>query len=537
MIDFRWRHALTILVALTALVFFQYRQTLFYLLDVWRDVVEGEYAHGYLVLMIAAYLVWINRARLRRSPPCPRFRLLPLLAAGVGLWVLAGIVDVQVAQAAGLWLVVGALGWLVMGDRVAAILFFPFVYVLFAIPVWSPLSQVLQDLTAEVVFHVARLINIPAYRQDNLIVLASGSLSIEEACSGLRYLLAMLTLSSLYAYLNYRRLHARLLVVGVASLAAVLSNLIRVFVVVYIGYTSEMQDPIVNDHLMLGWYIFSAIVFLLLIVDVRLSRHFVAAADKPPCSSSVDRLAQPCHRSRAALLAGGVCALALLLAGPAVLDTVLTQNRQAMARQQDEAWQLRLVNDIGHWHSVETAVDDRWRPLFAGARTARRDYLDDNGGEAGAQAPVTLFVAYYAAQEQGVELINELNAVTNRKIWKTRYARGRRLARGTLEVLEQRVTNGKMERLIWYRYQVDGRALTNRYLAKLLQAWAVLKGRPEAAAMVASVPVRGDIGHARQRLTDFFEAVDTASATRPLYRMKKTGNADAGAPYSDGRLP
>ena len=51
---------------------------------------------------------------------------------------------------------------------------------------------------------------IPALRIENMIVLPAGKLSIEEACSGLKYFLVAMTLATLYAYLNYETLRSRL---------------------------------------------------------------------------------------------------------------------------------------------------------------------------------------------------------------------------------------------------------------------------------------------------------------------------------------
>jgi exosortase A len=217
-----------------------YRETVSYLTGLWNELKIGEYAHGYLVVAISVFLVVRERRSLAALTPCPNYwALLAVVAAGL-LWMAAALADVEAAQAVGLWLLVLAVVWAVLGNHVTAKLLFPILFIGFALPIWFPLSPVLQDLTADVVFWVVRLLRVPAFREENLIVLPAGKLSIEEACSGLRYLLAALTLGTLYAYLNYTTLRSRLVVVLIAAGAAVLANMLRVFIVVYLGYATDM---------------------------------------------------------------------------------------------------------------------------------------------------------------------------------------------------------------------------------------------------------------------------------------------------------
>jgi len=66
---------------------------------------------------------------------------------------------------------------------------------------------------------------IPALRIRNMAVLPAGKLSIEEACSGLKYFLAAMIQAMLYACLNYETLRSKLVVVLVSAEAVVLLNI------------------------------------------------------------------------------------------------------------------------------------------------------------------------------------------------------------------------------------------------------------------------------------------------------------------------
>ncbi len=268
-----WRVAGLSVVVLLLLTTVLYWQTLLYLTSLWNEVKIGEYAHGYLVVAISVYLILQNRRTLLSLNPCPDYRALPAVLAASLLWTVAALVDVEMMQSVGLLLLVLAVVWAALGNKVTRALLFPILFIGFAIPIWFPLSPLLQNLTADTVFGIIRMLGVPALRQENVIVLPAGSLSIDEACSGLRYLMAALTLGTLYAYLNYTSFRARLVVVLVSAGAGVLANMLRVFIVVYLGYTTDMQHPLVHDHLMMGWYLFGGLVAVLLFLDARVQRH------------------------------------------------------------------------------------------------------------------------------------------------------------------------------------------------------------------------------------------------------------------------
>ena len=482
-----------------------YFSTIEYLAAVWGDISVGEYAHGYLVLAIAAYLVAINRFRLRALTPCPEFRILPLLALAVCFWLLAAIADVQLAQALGLWMILLTLLWAALGTRVALLLLFPVLYILFALPIWFPLSQVLQDLSADVVFYVTRLLHIPAMRQENLIVLSYGTLSIEEACSGLRYLMAALTLSTLYAYLNYRSAVARVVVVLVAASAAIVSNFIRVFIVVYLGYKTDMQHPLVYDHLMLGWYLFGGMVVLLLIVDNRLAKWLSLPGGPDLSLVNLNAGKHQCEKSLSTQLVVWLLVAVLLISGPLLLRLLTMADGDPGSAANSVS--VSLPQSIGQWNRKPFDEKDGWRPVFHGANELQAVY--EKGGE-----QLTVYVAYYARQQQGAEMINDFNKISNKKVWHTLYTRDRMQQYKTGIVREQKLAKSNdvhkrhLNKLVWYQYSVAGRQTVNLYMAKILQAIGVLTGKPQAYVMAVAIPVSAETRQARKVLADFFADVN-----------------------------
>ena len=519
-----WSLAATLIAFVLLLTMIFYQQTVWYLIGIWNEISIGEYAHGYLVLAISLYLVIYNRKRLAKLSPCPAYSVLPLVFLTVFLWLAAALVDVEMLQAVGLLAVVFTVTWALTGHQVMKVLAFPILFIGFAIPVWFPLSPLLQNITADVVFWIIRIIEVPAFRQENLITVPAGVFSIEEACSGLRYLLAALTLGSLYAYLNYVTLSGRVAVVLIAAATSLLANIIRVFIVVYLGYATEMQHPYVDDHLMLGWYLFGGLVAVLLFVDARFYRHASAientTAESTATGDVVEEMAKEessivensnatisCQKGRSQyFIIAGLCVFVLSI-GPVI---VYQQNNQQQTS--GPAINVVLPGGIEGWSGPKTSTND-WEPQYLGAISAKSDYRVRGEN-------VSLFIAYYPFQKQGTEVINDLNRISNKKTWRTKYSHARYKHLQAFDVMEQVIENSKNEkRLVWYWYNIGGQLTVNKYKAKLLQLTGLLMGQPQAYMVAVSVPVKDDVEQSREFLQNVVDDLKM-----PLANLQITGS-------------
>ena len=485
-----WRIVVVSIIGLLLLIFFLYQQTIWYLIGKWNQLEDGDYGHGYLVLLISAYLIFYNRQRLVDLMPCPEYRAISVVLTACMLWLVATLVDVEMLQAAGLLLLVLSLVWTVMGAQVTRILVFPILYIGFAIPIWFPLTPVLQELTAEVVFWLIRVLEIPALRIENMIVLPAGRLSIEEACSGIRYFLAALTLGTLFAYLNYVTLRDRLIVVLISAGAGVLANLLRVFIVVYLGYTTEMQHPLVRDHLMFGWYLFGGIMVVLLIIDAIIHRVRYTgsnntvnlAVDEAVTSDQLsgEQASEsqgpgskiPCNKTKLSFIAATLSAALLVFAGPAMVFWISNQPSSASYPAQ-----IKLPSMTGEWSVIDSGDDD-WVPIYSGAIEHRMIFKDENNRE------IHLYLGMYPTQKQGEELIYDSNRISDNKVWKTRYERAKPYNAGSQQVLEQILDKKDgAKRLVWYWYHVAGMDTVSKYQAKALQVLGLVNGKRQASVV------------------------------------------------------
>jgi len=152
-------------------------------------------------------------------------------------------------------------------------------------------------------------------------------------------------------------------------------------------------------------------------------------------------------------------------------------------------------------------------PQYHGAISEKIDYLVEGEN-------ISLFIAYYPFQKQGVEVINDLNRISNKKIWGTAYSHSRVRNLHGHDVMEQMVVNGQNNKLlIWYWYNIGGQITVNKYEAKVLQLVGMLSGQTKAYMIAVAVPVNDDIEQSRELMQKLVNDLKI-----PLENLKFTGS-------------
>ena len=233
-------------------------------LDLWQRWVQWDQslAHGIPVIGVFFFLLWKTGAWRKEyliSPTAERWLSGTALLGASLLWFLALAVNIQIIeQLLLLPLLVGAYaliyGWGAVW-RHRFLLLFP----IFAIPVWGSLNGILLEATSIVVGQLVRWAQMPAIIQGNSIYIPYGHILIADGCSGLRYFVIALTLGYLIAYLNGYREGKILLTLAVAATLGLITNWIRIFVLIVIGYKTQMESSLMADHEFFGLLLFAAI--------------------------------------------------------------------------------------------------------------------------------------------------------------------------------------------------------------------------------------------------------------------------------------
>jgi exosortase len=197
----------------------------------WFD--ERSYMeHGILVIPAAAYMAWAKRDKLAAIVPQPSRWGIVLLAWGA-LQALLGTVGqwVWVSRMAFLVSFVGSIA-LVYGFRMIRELTYPLCTLLLMI---APPDFIFQALTLRLQLLASRLgaaaleaLGYSVLREGNILEMVGIKLSVEEACSGIRSLVAIVFMCVLYNYFFVEKKSMRIWILALAVPIAILGNAIRI---------------------------------------------------------------------------------------------------------------------------------------------------------------------------------------------------------------------------------------------------------------------------------------------------------------------
>ena len=436
------------------------------MIGVWNH--SSTFNHCFLIPFIAIYLGYGQRDQLARIKPETSIGgLLFVLANGV-LWLLGEVMSLAFFMHAAVVGMIIGLAWTLLGTRVFRSLMFPLFYLYFAVPEGEFLVPYLQDWTAFVLVKLLQLIGMPVLVEGRYVTIPSGSFTVAEACSGINYLIATLSVGTMFAYLQFRSYWRRALFMLVAVFVPLLANGIRAFGIVMISHLSNYTLAQGVDHFIYGWVFFGFVIFILFWVG----RVFSDIDDPMPVTSAqLPAIAPDVSVGRASLM----LVLALLASfGPGAV-LLATDSARPVAK----AIELRSVTD---WRGPE-AVPSQLGGRFKGAdqRLSGR-YVAADGAE------VSVEIAYYRQQGDDGELINQNNRVFDTGQWRqlTHELRSLPEAVSPLRVNELRLRNNSGEEyLLWYWYDAQGELSSDSFPSKLAEGMARMQGRNVGSAMVS----------------------------------------------------
>ena len=347
----------------------------------------ASYAH---VLLVPPILVWLVAMRVPVlagvAPRCwwPGLGLLALAAA---VWALGAFMGLAVASEAGAVAMLAAAVPLLLGARAAAGLAFPLCYMAFLVPAGDELIAPLQTLTARMTVTLLHASGVRAALDGVFISTPIGLFQIAEACSGLRFIIAMLAFGVLAANVCFIRARRRAVFVAVCAVLPVLANALRAWGTVALAQRWGLAWAQGFDHIVFGW------VFFALVIAGTLAAFwwwFDRAADAPMIDGAALASSGLLHRWDALSIApwAAMLAAASVVAGPALwvraADGLHAPVPDRIALPQVPGW--RLVK----------GANAAWQPLARGAARRVAGSYEDAAGHR-----VDVVIALYDGQGPG----------------------------------------------------------------------------------------------------------------------------------------
>lgn len=468
-----WKAVAPLLLCMLGLVAYFYWETLGGMVEIWQR--SETYTHGFIVPLISAWLIWQKRDMLSRMAPQPF--LWPALIVGVFslAWLIGELATINaLTQFSSVAIIVFATTAL-LGPQIAKELAFPLGFLFFAVPIGEFLLPNLMEWTADFTVSALRLSNIPVYREGQNFVIPSGNWSVVEACSGIRYLIASVTVGTLYAYLTYVSIKRRLIFILVSFFIPLVANWLRAYAIVMLGHLSGNTIAVGVDHLIYGWIFFGVVIAIMFAIGSRwaeIPAESVATNANAPELPVSGRL----HWWKALPL------ILAIAAGPLLVPLL---HRPVY----DSEIRFSLPAEVSGWLVGQMAID--WKPRFVNPSREYQAIFTKGNQQVG------LYVAYYRNQGQGQKLVASTNVLvmTNDLDWQqvstgrqsVEFPAGRQEVR-TAELLNRKVAADDRY-IAWRWYRINGQITASDIKAKWLNTLAILSGRgDDGAAIVLYTP-------------------------------------------------
>lgn len=451
-----------------------------------------EYSYGYMIPFISAFFVWQQKDRLEILPFPGSWAGFALVLFGIGLYVLGDLSAVVDIQAYGFIVAVMGVALAYTGMQGFKLIFVPLAILLFMVPLpgflYQSLSNELQLISSKIGVWVIRLFDISVFLEGNVIDLGVYKLQVVEACSGLRYLFPLTTLSFIAAYLFKVEFWKRAVVFLSSIPITVLMNSFRIgaigIMVEYWGI--EMAEGFLHDFE--GWVVFmSCIAILILEMAVlakigRASRSLleVFGLELPaPTPSDAQRKARviPAPFITTTVLVG--LSAAALYYNPERVDVV--PERESFALFPDK---------LGDWRGKHSKMDQ----IIIDSLNFD-DYLVSDFVNSDDQSAVSLYIGYYGIQRAD-KVPHSPRACLPGGGWAiieltSKNVDGVSIRDTPLVVNRVIIEKGGYKKLVYYWFAQRDRIVTNEWMVKwYLLIDSITKSRTDGALIRLTTLVR-----------------------------------------------
>lgn len=468
-----------LLIGFLALFVYAYYPTI---LDLWVrwNKFDESYSHGMLVLAISAFYLFVQLRAIPSLAVNPCWFGPALLLGSSILWVLAFYAHIEAIQHILLPWVIWLFCYSLLGWHTAKKLLFPVGFLYFAIPIWDVLTEPLQYITTDVNGFLLALVGVEAHIEDVFVTISVGKFEIAGGCSGLRYLIISITLTSLYSYLNYSRAKSAATLIIVGILLALFANWIRVFIIILAGHFTNMESSLINEHDHFGWLVFAITLIPLFFLAHKLESNVEHTSQQPAQEKAAENTQSNANISPAYALLFTLITLSAAIAVPIYASYSKNNNTNSS---------YSIDIEMG-------AALDQWQRSYLKANLISPPKFTTPDGEFDAiysdgTHNIQLSIRSYIQQAQGKELINFNNRLYDQSTFINHDAGSLGIPNNDFNYLIIKGKDKKLE-LIGYQYLVANMATSNRVMAKLLEIIRPLIGSPTSTLIYTRIRCTAD---------------------------------------------
>lgn len=231
---------------------------------------DSYYTHGILVPFVTAFLIWYKRDVLRKIPLESSPWGLKLIVLGILIHLLSALFRIYFTSGFSMLIVIMGLVLHFYGEKVFKETAFALCFLVFMVPlpmiIVTGISFKLKLYVAHIAAGVLNNIRIPAIEDGSIIRMPHAEVIVDDVCSGLRSLISLTALGSLFAYwMTANKIKKVILFVSTIPIAVV-TNVFRIVVLAVISEVWGAQYAKGLLHELTGLSVFALACVLLAFV-------------------------------------------------------------------------------------------------------------------------------------------------------------------------------------------------------------------------------------------------------------------------------
>lgn len=453
-----WKASLFRLIFVIAALLAIFHREVAQMAAIWWNI--STYSHCLFILPIVGWLIWQRRDEVLRLTPSAWWPGIALIFGGALIWMLGEAGGIALLRHAGLVFMIQASVAALLGFDLARGLLFPLFYLIFLIPFGDELVPLFQTITAELTIFFLHIAQIPATMDGVFITTPTGLFEVAEACSGVKFLVAMVAYGALVANVCFKSWRRRAAFMAVAVIVPIIANGLRAYGTIHVSYITGNTDFAESfDHIVFGWVFFAVVMIVVMAIGWK---FFDRKLD--------DRWLSDWQQSQPKPSRWPVAAVALA----AALLPVGWQAAMASRGQIAAPHQISLP-EVPGWRRADVVQNHPWQPRFDGAD---HRLFGQYEGEKGQR--VDLYLALYTAQQEGREIVGYAQGAFDPE---TSWSWSRDAAPPPRGQAVRIVAPG-VEREVVSFYRIDGLTTGSASRVKLETLKAKLTGGDQAAVAV-----------------------------------------------------
>lgn len=501
-----WHWLLAVVAA--GLLVFIFSDGLTSMLSAWES---EEYSHGYMLPLVAAFLVWQRSSSLAQTRFQTSWSGVLLTLFGLFVYLVGELGTLYTLVQYGFLIALGGICLSFMGWQAFRIILPAYALLFFTVPLpnflYNNLSSELQLISSQLGVLVIRLFGITVFLEGNVIDLGTYQLQVAEACSGLRYLFPLSALGFIAAIL-FKGAFWKKAVLFLSTLPiTVLMNSFRIGMIgVLVNHGGVgMAEGFIHDFE--GWVVFMACTALLALEMWVLAR---IGPDRLPLRDafSIEGPA-PLPASNRVLnrrLPWSFYPVIPVLLAVGVVSQLLPQRDEIIP---ERAEFLFFPSTLGTWQGRPDRLEKQYIDALQFDDYLLMDYAE------GAGDTINLYAAYYSSQRKGASVHSPKSCLPGGG-WRINEFSQREIADSKvgdqpLRVNRSLIQMGDERLLVYYWFQQRGRVMTNEYLVKWFLFWDALTRQRTDGALVrltTRVPLGADVAEKDALLADFIHLID-----------------------------